>query len=331
MSTNVSKRICALLLALMLVLSTALCVGAAGDDAAGLGLEAKFGSDDVTVTVRLDRASGVTNGGVRVVWDPEAAVLTDVQAVLDCGASSINRSQEGTVSLAWVGSDLKESAGLMKLTFRVSGEAIFQAEATELYAGDAAVLAGRAALTVNTTPFVDIEGHWAEAEIVAAYHAGLVDGIGGGYFAPDAEINRAAFVTMLYRMAGEPGQADLATGFADVPADSFYGAAVKWAVENGITNGVSSTLFAPEMPVSRQQMMTMLWRYAKNVEGRDVSASADLGTFTDGDAVAPWAVDAMSWALAVELLNGYPDGSVRPETTAVRAQAAAIFCRYMGL
>lgn len=75
----------------------------------------------------------------------------------------------------------------------------------------------------------------------------------------------------------------------------------------------------------------MLWRYAKNVEGRDVSASADLSQFTDGNTVAGWAKDAMSWALAGEILTGYPDGTVQPETTAVRAQAAAILCRYMGL
>lgn len=75
----------------------------------------------------------------------------------------------------------------------------------------------------------------------------------------------------------------------------------------------------------------MLWRYAKNVEGRDVSASADLSQFTDGGTVAGWAKDAMCWALAGEILTGYPDGTVQPETTAVRAQAAAILCRYMGL
>lgn len=313
------RRLFAVLLVLVMVCSMAAGVSAAGP-AAKHSLAVKPGSAETTVSVMLS-GEGVTNGRFAVGYDADAVTLRSAQASDASALSSVNAQRDGTVSFAWVGSALTDDETLMlTLVFehlQGAAELTFTLE-------DSTV-------TVNVAPFVDIAGHWAEDEIIAAYNAGLINGIGSGYFAPDSEINRAAFVTMLYRMAGEPALSDLTTDFVDVPAGSFYGAAVKWAVENSITNGVSSTAFAPGRSISRQEMMTMLWRYAKNVEGRDVSASADLSQFTDGNTVAGWAKDAMSWALAGEILTGYPDGTVQPETTAVRAQAAAILCRYMGL
>lgn len=314
------RRLFAVLLVLVMVCSMAAGVSAAGS-AAKLSLAVAPGSAETTVSVMLTGGECVTNGRFAVGYDADAVTLKSAQASDASALSSVNAQRDGTVSFAWVGSELTDDETLMlTLVFEHlegAAELTFTLE-------DSTV-------TVNVAPFVDIEGHWAEDEIIAAYNAGLINGIGGGCFAPDSEINRAAFVTMLYRMAGEPELADLTTDFVDVPTHSFYGAAVKWAVENGITNGVSATAFAPGSSISRQEMMTMLWRYAKNVEGRDVSAAADLGQFTDGNTVAGWAKNAMSWALAEEILTGYPDGTVQPATTAVRAQAAAIFCRYMAL
>lgn len=321
------KRLFAMLLVLAMVLSMAVGANAA-ESAAKLSLAARPGSAETSVRVMLTGAEGVTNGRFAVGYDAEAVTLKSVQASEVCAVSSVNDETAGTVSFAWVGSDLTADETLMltlvfehlegasKLTFTAEGAGL-DAE------GDS--------VTVDVAPFVDVDGHWAEDEIIAVYNAGLIEGIGGGYFDPDSEISRAAFVTMLYRMAGEPELADLTTGFVDVPTDRFYSAAVKWAVDSGITNGVSSTTFAPGKSISRQEMMTMLWRYAKHVDGCDVSASADLGAFTDGNTVSGWAKDAMRWALAEELLTGYPDGTVQPAATAVRAQAAAILCRYVGL
>ncbi len=321
------KRIFAMLLALVMVLTLTVGVQATAP-AAKLGLSVLPGIAETTVCVSLTGGEGMTNGRFAVGYDADAVTLKSVRASEASAVSSVNDATAGTVSFAWVGSDLTAEKTLM-LTL-VFGHLDGAAELTFTAEGLESGLEGTAA-TVNVAPFVDIHGHWAEAEIIAAYNAGLVNGIGGGYFAPDSTVNRASFVTMLYRMAGEPALSDRTTAFADVPADSFYGAAVRWAVDNGVTNGVSATAFAPNSAISRQEMMTMLWRYAKNVAGRDVSRSADLSVFSDGDTVASWAEAAMRWALAEELLTGYPDGTVQPMTTAVRAQAAAIFCRYMAI
>lgn len=319
------KRIFAMLLVLLLVLSLPVSVSAAGSPAK-LSMSVMPGSNETTVRVSLTGREGVTNGRFAVGYDAEAVMLKSVQASDACAVSSVNAEIAGSVSFAWVGSDLttEETLTLVFEHLDSAAEVTFTAVGIEPAAESTSV-------TVNVSPFADISGHWAEAEIIAVYNAGLINGIGGGYFAPDSEVNRAAFVTMLYRMAGSPALESLDTAFVDVPADSFYGAAVKWAVDNGITNGVSATAFAPGRAISRQEMMTMLWRYAKNVEKRDVSTVTDLSTFPDGDSVASWAEPAMGWALAVGLLEGYPDGTVQPGTTAVRAQAAAIFCRYMAL
>lgn len=316
-----------MLLVLLLVCTMTVGAAAAGSTAK-LSLSAVPGAAETVVSVMLTGGEGVTNGRFAVSYDANAVTLKGVQASDAYAVSSVNDTVAGTISFAWVGSNLTADETLMlTLVFthlEGASELAFTIEGITPEAEGSSI-------TVNVSPFVDISGHWAEEEIPAAYNAGLVNGIGGGYFAPDSEINRAAFVTMLYRMAGAPAVSDPTTAFVDVPADSFYGAAVKWAVDNGITNGVSATAFAPGKAISRQEMMTMLWRYARNVENRDVSAAADLSIFTDGDTVASWAEAAMGWALAEGLLEGYPDGTVQPGTTAVRAQAAAIFCRYMAL
>jgi len=316
------------MLLVLLLVFTATAGASAAETAAKLSLSAVPGAAETVLSVMLTDGEGVTNGRFAVSYDASAVTLKGVQASDAYAVSSVNDTVAGTVSFAWVGSSLTADETLMlTLVFTHLADA---SELTFTVEGISPKVEGQS-ITVNVSPFVDISSHWAEDEIIAAYNAGLVNGIGGGCFAPDSEVNRAAFVTMLYRMAGEPAVSDLTTAFVDVPADSFYGAAVRWAVDKGITNGISATAFGPGKAISRQEMMTMLWRYAKNVENRDVSAAADLGAFTDGAAVASWAEAAMGWALTQGLLEGYPDGTVQPGTTAVRAQAAAILCRYLAL
>ena len=119
----------------------------------------------------------------------------------------------------------------------------------------------------------------------------------------------------------------LETAFTDVDTARYYGAAVAWAVEQGVTNGVSQTQFAPHQAISRQELVTMLYRYAK-ATGQDVTGQADLSQFVDAGKVAGWAEAAVAWALKEEILEGYPGSYLLPRGSATRAQAAVIFCRY---
>ena len=177
-------------------------------------------------------------------------------------------------------------------------------------------------------PFTDVtEGDWFYDAVRYAYETGLMDGVGDGQFAPNATTNRAMVVTILYRLAGEPavaGQSD----FTDVADGLWYTDAVLWAAQKGIVNGISATEFAPAGDLTREQLATILFRYAESMD-YDVSASADLSGFPDADQIQSYATEALSWAVAEGLLQGFEDDSLQPGGTATRAQIATILMRFL--
>ena len=137
-------------------------------------------------------------------------------------------------------------------------------------------------------------------------------------------------VTVLWRYAGQP-ESGGAAGFTDVPDGQWYTDAVAWASENGIVNGVGSGRFAPNAALTRAQFATILHRYAKR-EGLPADAAAELD-FPDREAVQSWALDAMRWAVAEELLNGsrHADGKdyLDPQSAATRAQVAKMLTAFV--
>ena len=177
-------------------------------------------------------------------------------------------------------------------------------------------------------PFTDVAGgDWFHDAVRYVYDNGLMDGVGDGQFAPNATTNRAMVVTILYRLAGEPavsGQSD----FTDVADGLWYTDAVAWAAEKGIVNGISATEFAPSGDLTREQLATVLYRYAEGM-GYDVSAQADLSGFPDADQIQSYAPQALSWAVAEGLLQGFEDDSLQPGGTATRAQIATILMRFL--
>ena len=177
-------------------------------------------------------------------------------------------------------------------------------------------------------PFPDVtEGDWFYDAVRYAYETGLMDGVGDGQFAPNATTNRAMVVTILYRLAGEPDvSGDVA--FTDVEPGLWYTDAVLWAAQNGIVNGISDTEFAPSGDLTREQLATVLYRYAESM-GYDVSASVDLSGFPDAGDIQSYATQALSWAVAEGLLQGFEDDSLQPGGTATRAQIATILMRFL--
>ncbi len=323
-------KITALLLALVLVFAmTTVAFAADAESTPKLTVAAEIGAGQVEATVYLENADVLTNGRISVNWDSEAT-LEGVQSLVSCGASSINR-ETGKVSLAWVGSKLSdEKTALLKLTFQLAGQDLtLMATAPEAYAGETAVEVKDGSATVVFNPFTDIDKHWAKEDILKTYHAGLLIGITKTTFAPQGKLNRAMFVTVLYRMSGSP-TVEANTGFTDVKAGQYYTEAVAWAEEVGITEGTSETTFSPGKDITRQELATMLYRYAKG-SGRDVSKTEDLSTFQDAANVADWAKEAMTWAVGEGLLKGYPGSLLRPRGAATRAEAAVILARYAGL
>ena len=175
-------------------------------------------------------------------------------------------------------------------------------------------------------PFTDVmEGDWFYDAVVYAYETGLMDGVGDNLFAPNSQTTRAQLVTILYRLAGQPAvSGDLP--FTDVESGTWYTDAVLWAAQNGIVNGVSDTQFAPGDDLTRQQLVTIFYRYAES-KGYDVSASADLSGYPDAGQVQDYAQPAMAWAVAEGIVEGM-DGTLNPTGDATRAQIATILMRF---
>lgn len=176
--------------------------------------------------------------------------------------------------------------------------------------------------------FVDVpEAEWFYDDVYFAVSNGLFNGIDEVTFAPGASMTRAMLVTVLYRLEGQPTVYG-GSAFADVAADQWYTDAVIWATRNGIVNGYDNGKFGTGDNVTREQMATILYRYAQNC-GYDTTARADLKGYTDADKISSYAQEAMSWANAMGLINGRTYNTLAPTGTATRAEVAAIFHRFV--
>ena len=172
---------------------------------------------------------------------------------------------------------------------------------------------------------------WYHDGIHYCLENGLMQGVPGGAFQPGGNTTRAQLVTILWRQEGCPavkGEID----FRDVRDGAWYADAVRWAAVEGIVRGYGDGRFAPDDTVSREQMATVLYRYAK-YKGADVNADGGAGIsgFADGAAVSRYAGPAMEWAYGNGLVSGVPqDGGtvLAPKDTTTRAQMAVLMMRF---
>ena len=177
-------------------------------------------------------------------------------------------------------------------------------------------------------PFDDVKpGNWFYNDVVYVYEKGIMDGVDNRVFSPNTTLNRAMFVTMLYRVAGEPAVSKTAD-FSDVPGGTWFSDAVAWASSQGIVDGYDDDLFGPYNSLTREQLATILYRYAK-WSGRSTYAPTDaLAGFADAAEVSAYALDAMRWAVYTGLMQGSENG-LEPQSSASRAQVAAIIHRFL--
>ena len=177
-----------------------------------------------------------------------------------------------------------------------------------------------------SVPFQDVDQKdWFYGAVQHAEETGLMDGVSEDAFAPEGTTTRAQLVTILHRLEGQPAAGEAA--FSDVPAGQWYTEAVAWAAANSIVNGVSDTTFAPNDPVTREQMAAILYRYAQ-YKGYDVTASGDLSGYTDAGVIRPYAEAAMAWANGAGLITGVSDTTLQPRGNSTRAQVATILMRF---
>ena len=284
--------------------------------------------DTITVTVSAKDMNGADvfsrNGKMTVDYNAES--LTLVQAVVDADYASVNDNPDSVV-FAYV--DLEGIAAgdaVATLVFtRNDGAAdegtitITDEEVDDTnpdYAEELMVCPSKAFSDLNTAS-------WYHPYTDYVLSAGLMNGISSTSFAPDHTLTRGMLITTLYRLAGEPEVTQKST-FTDLPANAYYEEAVAWAQANGIAKGVTGTTFCPEKAVTREQAATFLYRYVTLYLKQEAREGADLNSFKDGGATSEFAQDAMAWAAAEELFEGFPDNTLRPKESMTRAQMAKL-------
>ena len=175
-------------------------------------------------------------------------------------------------------------------------------------------------------------GNWAHAGIDYCVSHGLMNGVGKGQFDPNGTLTRAMLVTVLYRVQGEPDVSGLENPFEDVPDGMWYTEPIIWAASKQVVNGTSAATFEPDAPITREQIAAILYRYAKEVEGADVSASATLDGFADAASVSAYARTPLGWASALGYIKGSNENGtllLNPQGNATRAEVATILMRYL--
>lgn len=168
-------------------------------------------------------------------------------------------------------------------------------------------------------------GSWYYNAVEYMYKNGMMSGVSPTSFGPNANLSRAMLAQVLYNLEGKPA----ATGapFQDVAPGQWYANAVAWAAENGIVSGYGNGRFGPNDPITREQLATILHRYASK-KGYDTSASASLSGFSDSASVSGYAQEALSWAVGAKLVSGMGNNALNPAGTATRAQVATILMRF---
>ena len=179
--------------------------------------------------------------------------------------------------------------------------------------------------------FQDVDPRaWYHEGIDFAVAGNLFNGVSGNRFGVNSTMTRAMFVTVLWRMQGEP-EAKNGKQFSDVPAGTWYTDAVAWASAEGLVNGTGENTFSPNTGITREQMAVLMYRYAQWLR-LPVDETASLSGFPDAAKVSDWAVEALGWATKAGIVTGTTSGGsviLNPQGSATRAQVATILMRFL--
>lgn len=188
---------------------------------------------------------------------------------------------------------------------------------------------GEGSAPAETDLFDDVStDDWFYDNVVYVTENGLMNGMDSNNFGPAIPLNRAMLVTILYRADGSP-ETSAVTPFADLKYNAYYENAVKWAYSNNIVKGMSDTEFGPEVLITREQLATILYRYA-DYKGYLDDTAASIGIIApDSEFISDWALEAMAYCVENKIITGYEDGTIRPKGNTTRAEAATMLQRFI--
>ena len=185
---------------------------------------------------------------------------------------------------------------------------------------------------VNPNPSVEYddvkENDWFEESVTYVTNNNLMNGIGDNKFSPSSNMTRGMIVTVLYRMS-ESSYNGKST-FVDVKESEYYSSAVAWAAENEIVNGIGDNKFAPNEEITREQLIVILYRYAK-VMKVDVSVgeSTNILSYDDFNEIAEYSISAFQWGCGEGIISGRTSTTLSPKGNASRAEVATMLMRFM--
>lgn len=275
--------------------------------------------------VALERTGGVM---VYDVTDPEAITFVNYVNTRDFG-TTVEGSEEyedGELDKWVTGGDVAPE-GLLFLDAASSpnGEPLLLA-ACEVSGTVAVYQLGSEDLTV--LPFTDVNnGDWFLAAVQYVYENDRMAGTSSTTFQPEVNLTRAMAAQVLYNLEGQPAVTGDTT-FTDAAAAGEWAVkAITWAEQTGVVAGIGDGLFDPTANVTREEFAQMMYNYASYKE-YDLTLEGDLSQFEDASAISGWAETAMSWANGSGLINGHDDGTIDPQGTTTRAQAASILMNF---
>lgn len=284
-------------------------------------------------------ASGVSSAevNVQVVANPDKISIKDAASGLELSTLEITAGQS---------IDLNASAEYRHLQLvcsdscflwavegdigSISQDGVFTAANTK-GEGKIMIAAGTTSFSLPLTikrgyTFDDVlPGDWCYEAVEFVAERGLFTGTSDGIFEPRGSMSRAMIVTVLHRMAGSPS--GVYSSFSDVADGLWYSEAVSWANIHEIVQGFSDGSFGPNQNVTREQIASILYRYANSIG--DVSSSTDLSTYSDSADIHDYAITAMQWAVAEGIISGRPDNTLDPRGTATRAEVATMLMRFL--
>ena len=275
--------------------------------------------------VALERTGGVM---AYDVTDPEAITFVNYVNTRDFG-TTVEGSEEyedGELDKWVTGGDVAPE-GLLFLDAASSpnGEPLLLA-ACEVSGTVAVYQLGSEDLTV--LPFTDVNSDdWFLAAVQYVYENDRMAGTSSTTFQPEVHLTRAMAAQVLYNLEGQPAVTGDTTFTDAADAGDWAVKAITWAEQTGVVAGIGDGLFAPTANVTREEFAQMMYNYASYKE-YDLTLEGDLSQFEDASAISGWAETAMSWANGSGLINGHDDGTIDPQGTTTRAQAASILMNF---
>ncbi len=292
-------------------------------------VEASAVLENGTVTLTLTAREETFSGRLTVEYDQKVLTCAGVK-----GIASSEETGNGAVALGYATTSQETlAAGAVLATVKFTAKMPLAATPLNVTVEDWNAREGihlaLPTVWVGQLPFQDVaQNDWYYHAVAYGWWAGLFRGMNETTFAPNVAMTRAMFVTVLGRMAGVEENRNGVSKFTDVKAGSYYAGYVAWATEQDIIRGTSETTFSPNAKVTREQMATMMYRYAKT-QGLDVTGGNEnvLDSFADHSHISDWARDAMIWAVSQRILVGTGAG-LAPKAFGTRAQSAQIILNF---